>query len=533
MLRKLRILMACVSFLLVTLLFLDFTGTIHLWFGWLAKIQFLPALLAVNVGVMVGLILLTLLFGRIYCSVICPLGILQDIFSWFAGKSKRFRFQFKPEKTVLRYGFLVVFVVLLLVGCGQIAAFLAPYSAFGRIVSTLLSPIYLLGNNALAYLAERAESYAFYRVDIWFKSVTMFLTATFTLLLVGILAWRSGRVYCNTVCPVGTILGFFSRFSLWKPTINTEKCNGCGLCARNCKSSCINPATHRIDTSRCVACFDCLETCRQHAIEWKIGGKPRTENITENITENVETTVETVARRGFLMAVTLTALQAGRASAQNSGQKTENNSGNNAGNLSEQKSSGTKMPAHSTSKTDGGLAEIIDKVSPRRVTPITPPGSEGIRHLARHCTACQLCVTVCPNQVLRPSKNGKIFQMPEMSYERGYCRPECVRCSQVCPTGAIQLLDVATKSATHIGQAVWVRESCVVMTDHVNCGNCERHCPTKAIQMIPSDPKNPDSLKIPAIDPARCIGCGACENLCPVRPVSAIYVEGVERHHLE
>lgn len=527
MLRKLRILLAYVSFLLVTFLFLDLTGTIHLWFGWLAKIQFLPALLAVNVGVVVGLVFLTLLFGRIYCSVICPLGILQDIFSWFAGKSKRFRFQYKPEKTVLRYGFLTIFVVLLVAGCGQIAAFLAPYSAFGRIASMLLSPVYLLGNNALAYLAERAESYTFYRVDIWFKSATMFLTAIFTLLLVGILAWRGGRIYCNTVCPIGTILGFFSRFSLWKPVINTEKCNGCGLCVRNCKSSCIDPKTHKIDGSRCVACFDCLGTCRQHAIEWKIGGKSKTENVvesqTENKTENTGNagkTSETVARRGFLMAATLTALHAGRASAQNSSPKQEN-------------PSETKKNAHSTSKTDGGLAEIVEKHPPRRMTPITPPGSQGIRHLTRHCTACQLCVSVCPNQVLRPSKNGRIFQMPEMSYERGYCRPECVRCSQVCPTGAIQLLDVATKSATHIGQVVWVRESCVVMTDHVNCGNCAHHCPTKAILMIPSDPKNQDSLKIPAIDPARCIGCGACENLCPVRPVSAIYVEGVERHHQE
>ena len=89
MLRKIRLTLAVVCFLLVTLLFLDFTGTIHAWFGWLAKIQFLPALLALNVGVVLGLLMLTLLFGRVYCSVICPLGVFQDVISWISGKRKK------------------------------------------------------------------------------------------------------------------------------------------------------------------------------------------------------------------------------------------------------------------------------------------------------------------------------------------------------------------------------------------------------------------------------------------------------------
>ena len=96
MLRKIRIFAATFCFVLITLLFLDFTGTIHAWFGWLAKIQFWPALLALNVGVVVGLVILTLLLGRVYCSVICPLGVLQDIISWFASKRKKYRFSYSP-----------------------------------------------------------------------------------------------------------------------------------------------------------------------------------------------------------------------------------------------------------------------------------------------------------------------------------------------------------------------------------------------------------------------------------------------------
>ena len=92
MLRKTRIIFAILSLTLVTVLFLDFSGTVHKWLGWVAKIQFLPAVLALNAGVIITLVLLTLLFGRVYCSVICPLGIMQDIFGWLGKKRKRNRY---------------------------------------------------------------------------------------------------------------------------------------------------------------------------------------------------------------------------------------------------------------------------------------------------------------------------------------------------------------------------------------------------------------------------------------------------------
>lgn len=121
---------------------------------------------------------------------------------------------------------------------------------------------------------------------------------------------------------------------------------------------------------------------------------------------------------------------------------------------------------------------------------------------------------------------------PEISYVRGYCRPECVECSQVCPTGAIKPITTADKSALSIGQAIWIKDNCVVNTDEVRCDNCERHCPTGAITLVDRDPGYSDSLKIPVIDKELCTGCGACENLCPTRPFSAIYVEGNIKRHL-
>ena len=231
MLRKIRLAAALLFFTMITLLFLDFTGTVHGWFGWMAKIQFLPAVLALNVGVVIALVLLTLLLGRVYCSVICPLGVFQDIISWVSGKVKKNRFRYSPALSWLRYGVLAVFVVALVAGVVSLAALIAPYSAYGRIISNLLTPLYQWGNNVLALWAERVDSYAFYSVDVWMKGLSTFAVAVGTVIVLFILAWRGGRTYCNTICPVGTVLGLLSRYSYFKPVIDTSKCNGCGLCA--------------------------------------------------------------------------------------------------------------------------------------------------------------------------------------------------------------------------------------------------------------------------------------------------------------
>lgn len=497
MLRKIRIAFAVVFFTLITLLFLDFTGSIHTWFGWMAKIQFLPALQALNIGVVVLLIALTLVVGRIYCSVICPLGVLQDIISWSSGKrkKKKYRFTYSTEKKLLRYGVLILFIIALIGGIGSLTALLAPYSSYGRIAQNLFAPLYGWGNNFLAYLAERADSYAFYRTEVWLKSLPTFCIALATLIILIILAWRNGRTYCNTICPVGTLLGILSRYSLFRPVIHTEKCNSCTLCSRKCKASCIDSKAHHIDYSRCVACMDCIDVCKHGAISLQYRFK---KTAPQQSKETLKGQPADQARRQFL------SVTAGLAA--------------------------TATLKAQEKKVDGGLAVIEDKKIPERKTRIVPPGALSIRHFAQHCTACQLCVSVCPNEVLRPSSGLLTLMQPEMSYERGYCRPECTRCADVCPAGAIRPISKADKSSTQIGHAVWIKKNCIPLTDGVECGNCARHCPAGAIQMVPSDAANPQSLKIPVVNTERCIGCGACENLCPARPFSAIYVEGHEIH---
>ncbi len=498
MLRKIRLTLAVLFFAAITLLFLDFTGTVHAWLGWTAKLQFLPAVLALNAGAVVFLLLLTLVFGRVYCSVICPLGVMQDIAAWFGKKQKKNRYTFSPARQWLRGGVLILFIAAMLAGAGSLAALIAPYSSYGRIAGNLFAPLYGWCNNLLAYFAERAGSYAFYETEVWLKSVPTFVIAALTFIIICTLAWRNGRTYCNTICPVGTVLGFFARWSWLKPVIDTDKCVNCKLCARNCKASCIDISRHRIDYSRCVACMDCIGKCHKGAISFSPASF-RKKSIRKTEPETPSTDKgEGASRRSFLTATALV-------------------------------TAAVTLKAQEK-KVDGGLAIIKDKQIPHRNTPVVPPGAWSAQHFARHCTACQLCVSACPNQVLRPSADLMRLMQPEMSYERGYCRPECTRCSDVCPAGAIRPITLADKSATQIGHAVWIKKNCVPLTDGVECGNCARHCPAGAIQMVPSDAGDPGSPKIPVVNEERCIGCGACENLCPARPFSAIYVEGHKVH---
>ena len=488
MLKRIRTILAAVVFILITLLFLDFTGTAHHWLSWMAKVQFLPAVLALNVSVVVMLIVLTLIFGRIYCSVICPLGVFQDILARFHRKKNKYGYS--KEVRWLRYPVLVVFVIALVAGVGSFFQLLAPYSSYGRIATMIFQPLWMLGNNVLAVIAERADSYAFYSVDVWMKSLPVFIIALVTLVVLFVLAWRGGRTYCNTICPVGTTLSFFSRFSLLKICFDADKCKNCSMCSRNCKAACIDYKTHTVDYSRCVVCGNCISNCKFGALQYS---RRTSRTSPASSSSSVDT-----SKRSFLLASAMVA--------------------------------GAAMAQKKEKLMDGGLAELDDKVAPERQTPLTPPGSLSFQHFAQRCTGCQLCVSECPNHVLRPSGDLMHLMLPEMSYEHGYCRPECTRCSEVCPAGAIKVVDKPEKSSVQIGHAVWIKKNCVVLTDEVECGNCARHCPSGAIEMVPLDPDNEESPMIPAINEAACIGCGACEYVCPSRPFSAIYVEGHEVH---
>lgn len=486
MLRKIRIILAALFFIGITLLFLGLAGVLEPWLGWMPKIQFLPAFLAVNVGVIAALLLLTFIFGRIYCSVICPMGVYQDIISWLSArrKGKKARFRFGRELKVLRYGVWVLFVIALVAGVHAFVSILAPYSAYGRMVRTFFG-----GDTSLPVLT----------------------VAICTFVVITVLAWIGGRTYCNAICPVGTTLSFVSRFALLRPVFDKEKCVRCHSCERRCKAHCIDVEKGEIDHSRCVVCFDCIGACKPGGLKYKFAyGK-------KEAAAKPSGKPADASRRAFMAGTAVAAT--GAAAAKAAATVTALTAAVSAGAQEQEKK-----------RLDGGLAEILPKKSPQRTAPITPFGSESAKHFYQHCTACQLCVTACPNNVLRPSVKLDHLMQPEMGYENGYCRPECTKCSEVCPAGAILPITAEEKTAIHVGTATVDYDLCVVNRDGVSCGNCARHCPAGAIMMVRKDKDDPDSLMIPTVNEARCIGCGACENLCPSRPLSAIHVNGLQVH---
>lgn len=482
MYKKIRIALAAVFFICITLLLV---GIAEQWFGWMAKLQFLPACLALNFAVIVGIVLLTLVCGRIYCSVICPMGVFQDIIIWIRRKvgGKKFKYTFKKEHKALRYGVWAAFIVALIAGLQVIVALLAPYSAYGRIVNSIVSP------------------------HGWAVPVV----AVVTLVVIVYLAWTDGRAYCNSICPVGTTLGFLSRFAIFRPVIDKSACVGCHSCEKSCKSRCIDVETRTIDGSRCVDCFECVENCKLGGLKYRFA-------------------YGEVAKRPMREMPAKKAAPAPAAGPKAEDKAEANDAGRRAFIASAVMAGSAATLGAQEVKLDGGLAAILDKKAPKRDQRLTPPGSDGEKSFYGHCTACQLCVANCPNNVLRPSTDLGHLMQPKMDFDRGFCRPECTTCSQVCPAGAIKPISVEEKTQIHIGRAVVDLDLCVVNRDGVKCGNCAAHCPAGAISMVHTVAGDRTSPQIPSVIEDRCIGCGKCEFLCPSRPFSAIHVEGLSKH---
>lgn len=230
--------------------------------GWLEEVQFLPAVMAFSMSTIVVWVLVTLIFGRVYCSTVCPLGAWQDLCARLPRLSRRGRehghYHYSRPLTAWRNAALSTVVIAVFIGMSVVIVLLDPWQIYSLACVRILKP-------ACQWIAVQMGDPA-----LRIATASLAGTAVSVVLMggIGLVAAKNGRTFCNTLCPVGTALGYVSRYSIFHIEIDTDRCTHCRRCEHACKASCIDLNDHVIDGSRCVDCFDCLTACHDDAISY-------------------------------------------------------------------------------------------------------------------------------------------------------------------------------------------------------------------------------------------------------------------------
>jgi polyferredoxin len=511
-LKALRVTLAMLIFIPVLLYFIDFRDMLPDSLSALLKIQLVPAVFTGSVVILATLFLLTLLFGRVYCSVLCPAGVLQDIFERIGriGRSKKNgKYRFRSLKAysilrynILRYGILAVTVLLVVFGITEFVLLLDPYSNFGRISSCLFRPAVVWINNLLASVFASAGNYTLYNVTISIPTGAL-IAAIIAFAVFAVMVWFKGRMFCNVICPVGSLLSLVSRYSFFRIMFDKSLCNRCGTCERICKSECIDSKKMKVDMLRCVTCFNCNSVCTKGALKYKFALTAETTSAETASASRNEVALPVAHHKEIVFSPATTGL-------------------NRRSFFAIGATLASSVPLVALAQATNG------NVSDKEV-PITPPGSLNIERFKDLCTGCHLCVVQCPSHVLQPAgfEYGFGYLLkPHMSYKNSYCNYTCTVCSEICPSDAIKPITVEEKVEIQFGIAHFHKGRCIVFTDENDCGACSEHCPTQAVHMVPYK----DTLTIPQVEPELCIGCGGCESICPVRPIRAIVIVANKEH---
>lgn len=435
------------------------TGMVHS--AWIVAFQPGPlwiriAAEATAAGVFVTIILLiaTFLFGRFFCAALCPLGVCQDIIG-MAGPKRKTAI---PNPRWLRYGIAVVSLLLLASGWAVLFRYLDPFSRFAAMAGSVKG------------IASAGNGTALSSGMIWGALVPL-------LLLVILVLWKR-RIYCVSLCPIGTILGIVAKFSMGHMKIRNS-CGGCGRCDAVCPTGCVDSATKSVDAERCVLCMKCASVCPNGSIGYAFVGNTTFQRENEAIVDT--------SRRKFILAGSMAALGAvvvGR---------------------------GFSHAFRSVARAAENVRELI-----------LPPGAVDSERFARQCTGCQVCTANCPAGIIKPSPYG--FGPVRLDYSGNGCDYTCTRCNAVCPSGALRRLDLVDKQWLKIGEARVDLPKCRIVKDGIACGLCVKACPKGAIFMMDGD----DGFGVPEVAAFHCIGCGVCQAICPVSP-KAITVEAIEQ----
>ena len=286
--RTLRIVVQLVAFALLTAgLTLTLVGRMGSVVRFLTELQFGRAVAMMSLSVFVVWTVITLVFGRIYCSTVCPMGTLMDLSSGCRRLSRRGRsrvYRWSAPNNALRYGTLLLVVACLVAGFTLLPDLLEPFSAFEQITDGFAMPVveWLLPDDMDGGMKRAVAS----------LTVASSITATFLFAVTVLIAYQNGRALCSTVCPVGTILGMVSRYSIFQIDIDTDRCTNCRRCEYACKAHCINLDDHLVDGSRCVGCFDCLAACRDDAIHYTTDRKRLSQPMLQKIKGMAEASPE-------------------------------------------------------------------------------------------------------------------------------------------------------------------------------------------------------------------------------------------------
>ena len=443
----------------------------------LPPFQLIPALVrtitqpaGLFIAGLIFIVLITLFFGRIYCSFLCPLGTIQDLLIWGSKRiGLKSKHSFSKPCNGLRYTILALVVAAAAIGVLSPAGLFDPYSLTGRIFTYFFQPLIIQIYNLGILILKPFDIYFYPKQAAFIPLSASGATAVFVLLILYLCA-RHGRLYCNTICPAGALLGLISRVAFFQFTLNKKACSECSQCDYVCKAQCIDVQNATVDMSRCIGCFNCLHSCSRSTISYQSRQSCKSEDTWSS------------GRRGFVI--------------------------------------GGFTAAAGFLVLNVNIGKILGIRSAQAAPPVTPPGSLNTTHFTQACTACSLCVSACPTQVLTPTFidfgiTG--LMQPKMNYEKSYCDYECNICSKICPTGAITPLSLDEKKLTQIGEAKLLKDICVVYVDHNNCGACGEVCPTHAIRFV-----DKENILYPEIDKQYCIGCGACQLACPTTPRSIV-----------
>ena len=430
-------------------------------------------------------IILTIIFGRAWCGWLCPLGTILDLFSY----KKRNPKPIAPPQgwRSIKYSLLLMILVAALLG-NLTLLILDPMTIFTRSIATLVMP----GLDQIVTFAEQSAyrlpgmSGVISKIDEFIRPNIFPLEPlhyryplVFLLFLLGIVSLNllAPRFWCRYLCPLGAMLGFIAKFSLFRHKIGSN-CKSCSLCDKACPMGTIDPDKgYSSDPGECTMCLDCLQACPRSSISFSKFYKPGEWNRYDP---------------------------------------------------------GRRQALISFSAAIAGIAVMrSDNLSQRRhLLDLLPPGADSDRFLSQ-CIRCAVCIRTCPTGALQPSQEESGpdgLWAPILVPRLGYCDYSCQACGQVCPPHAIPALTLVEKRAQVIGKAYIDRDRCLAWSDGTTCIVCEEMCPIpeKAIKLEPSQVQFPDGARadvlLPHVKRELCIGCGICENRCPVVGAAAIRV---------